>query len=226
MEQNLALSSSRLGAEIARDDVRTAFGGHLPTVELVVGKSHSESDDIKNFPPDTGFPGGSAPATTDSDMDKSITLQVQVPIWSSGGTHSRVKQSEYRWQAAKQRVERTSRETERLARDAYLGVMSEISRVQALQQALESSRTSLKATEAGYDVGTRTAIDVLAARQALVRAYTDFSRSRYDYMLNVLRLKQAAGLLDRKALEEVNSWLEAVAPGAPTVAPATTPPAQ
>jgi len=67
---------------------------------------------------------------------KSITLQVQVPIWSSGGTHSRVKQSEYRWQAAKQRVERTSRETERLARDAYLGVMSEISRVQALQQAL------------------------------------------------------------------------------------------
>src|SRR4030095_7422937 len=109
MEQNLALSSSRLGAEIARDDVRTAFGGHLPTVELVLGKSHSESDDIKDFPPDTGFPGGSAPATTDSDMDKSITLQVQVPIWSSGGTHSRVKQSEYRWQAAKQRVERVSR---------------------------------------------------------------------------------------------------------------------
>jgi outer membrane protein len=231
MEQNLALTSSRLGADIARDDVRTAFGGHLPTVDLVVGKSHSESADIKDFPPEPGFPGGSAPSNSDNDTDKSITLQVQVPIWSSGGTHSRVKQSEYRWQAAKQRVERTSRETERLARDAYLGVMSEISRVQALQQALESSRTSLKATEAGYDVGTRTAIDVLAARQALVRAYTDFSRSRYDYMLNVLRLKQAAGILDRKALEEVNTWLEAAAPGAPTVSPeiapniAPTPPA-
>ena len=56
-------------------------------------------------------------------------------------------------------------------------------------------------------MGTRTAIDVLAARQALVRAYTNYSRSRYDYMLNVLRLKQSAGLLDRKALEDVNSWL-------------------
>src|SRR6188768_1017478 len=233
MEQNLSLASSRLGAEIARDDVRTAFGGHLPTVDLVVGKSHNESADIKDFPPAPGFAGDSAPSSTDIDTDKSISLQVQVPIWSSGGTHSRVKQESYRWQAAKQRVERVSRETERTARDAYLGVMSEISRVQALQQALESSRTSLKATEAGYDVGTRTAIDVLAARQALVRAYTDFSRSRYDYMLNVLRLKQAAGLLDRKALEEVNTWLEAAAPGAPTVSPdiapniaPTPPPAQ
>jgi outer membrane protein len=223
MEQNLALTSSRLGAEIARDDVRTAFGGHLPTVDVVVGKSHSESDDFKTFPPGPGFAGGSGPSSTDSDTDKSVTLQVQVPIWSSGGTHSRVKQSSYRWQAAKQRVERVSRETERTARDAYLGVMSEISRVEALKQALESSRTALKATEAGYDVGTRTAIDVLAARQKLVQAYTNYSRSRYDYMLNVLRLKQSAGLLDRKALEEVNTWLE-VAP--PTTPPVVAPPAQ
>ena len=224
MEQNLSLTSSRLGADIARDDVRTAFGGHLPTVELVLGKSHSEFDDTEDFAPIPGvFDGGSAPRTSDDDTDQSITLQVQVPIWSSGGTHSRVKQQEYRWQAAKQRVERVSRETERTARDAYLGVMSEISRVQALHQALESNRTALKATEAGYDVGTRTAIDVLAARQALVQAYTNYSRSRYDYMLNVLRLKQSAGLLDRKALEEVNTWLETAPPAAPPVVP---PPAQ
>jgi outer membrane protein len=227
MEQNLALTSSRLGAEIARDNVRTAFGGHLPTVDLVVGKSHSESADVKDFPPAPGFAGDSAPSSTDIDTDKTISLQVQVPIWSSGGTHSRVKQESYRWQAAKQRVERVSRETERTARDAYLGVMSEISRVQALKQALESSRTALKATEAGYDVGTRTAIDVLATRRTLVQAYTNYSRSRYDYMLNVLRLKQAAGLLDRKALEDVNSWLETPPPPGTAPAPGTpTPPAQ
>jgi len=231
MEQNLALTSSRLGAEIARDNVRTAFGGHLPTVDLVVGKSHSESADVADFPAVPGvFDGGSVPSGRDTDIDKSIELQVQVPIWSSGGTHSRVKQESYRWQAAKQRVERVSRETERTARDAYLGVMSEISRVEALKQALESSRTALKATEAGYDVGTRTAIDVLATRRTLVQAYTNYSRSRYDYMLNVLRLKQAAGLLDRKALEDVNSWLEAPPPPGttptPVPAPTPTPPAQ
>ena len=228
MEQNLALSSSRLGAEIARDDVRTAFGGHLPSVDLVLGKSHSESDDIETFDPIPGqFDGGVAPSNQETDTDKSISLQVVVPIWSSGGTHSRVKQSSYRWQAAKQRVERVSRETERTARDAYLGVMSEISRVEALKQALESSRTALKATEAGYDVGTRTAIDVLAARQNLVQSYTNYSRSRYDYMLNILRLKQSAGILDRKALEDVNGWLELPPPPAnPPQAAPTTPPAQ
>jgi outer membrane protein len=215
MEQNLALTSSRLGAEIARDDVRTAFGGHLPTVDLVLGKSHNESADIAEFPAVPGvFDGGSVPTGRDTDVDKSISLQVFVPIWSSGGTHSRVKQQSYRWQAAKQRVERVSRETERTARDAYLGVMSEISRVQALKQALESSATALRATEAGYDVGTRTAIDVLAARRTLVAAQTAYSRSRYDYMLNVLRLKQSAGLLDRKALEDLNASLETPPPPA------------
>jgi outer membrane protein len=234
MEQNLSLTSSRLGADIARDDVRVAFGGHLPQIDLVVGKSHFETDDTQTFEPipERGFPGGSAASTSEGDTDKSIALQVTVPIWSSGGTHSRVKQSEYRWQAAKQRLERVSRETERTARDAYLGVLSEMSRVQALKQALESSATALRATEAGYDVGTRTAVDVLAARQNLVGSQTAYSRSRYDYMLNVLRLKQAAGILDRKALEDINSWLETPPPAAnpptidPNAQPGSPPPAQ
>ncbi len=220
MNQNLALTSSRLGADIARDDVRVAFGGHLPQIDLVVGKDHFESDDVQTFAPipDRGFPGGSAPSSQETDTDKSISLQVTVPIWSSGGTQSRVRASEFRWQAARQRLERVSRETERTARDAYLGVISEISRVTALKQALESSATALKATEAGYDVGTRTAVDVLDARRTLVQAQTNYSRSRYDYVLNVLRLKAAAGVLDRAAIEDVNSFLEQ--PPAPANPPA------
>jgi outer membrane protein len=228
MEQNLALTSSRLGADIARDDVRVQFGGHLPQVDLVVGKSHFERDQENEFGAVPGFPdGGTLNLNTESDTDKSISLQVTVPIWSSGGTQSRVRQSSYRWQAAKQRLERVSRETERTSRDAYLGVVSEISRVQALKQALESSATALRATEAGYDVGTRTAVDVLAARRTLVSSQTAYARSRYDYMLNVMRLKQSAGILDRKALEDVNGWLETPPPPAnpPTVDP-NTPPAQ
>ena len=224
MEQNLSLTSSRLGADIARDDVRVNFGGHLPQVDLTVGKSHTETDRTNTFGAVPGFPqGGTLNSSSDSDGDKSVVLSVTVPIWSSGGTQSRVRQSSYRWQAAKQRLERVSRETERTARDAYLGVVSEMSRVQALKQALESSATALRATEAGYDVGTRTAVDVLAARQQLVGAQTTYARSRYDYMLNVLRLKQSAGILDRKALEDVNASLENPPPPAnpPVVTPGT-----
>jgi outer membrane protein len=229
MEQNLALTSSRLGADIARDDVRATYGNFMPQVDLVVGKDHTESEFIQSFDPIPGrFAGGSALSSDERETDKSILLRVNVPIFASGGNLSRSRQASYRWQAAKQRLERVSRETERTARDAYLGVNSEISRVQALKQALESSQTALRATEAGYDVGTRTAVDVLTARQNLVGAYTNYSRSRYDYMLNVLRLKQAAGILDRKALEDMNGWLETPPPAAsPTlVDPAATPPAQ
>ena len=226
MEQNLSLTSSRLGADIARDDVRINFGGHLPQVDLTVGRSHSETERTNAFGTIPGFPnGGTLNSSSDGDVDKSVVLSVSVPIWSSGGTQSRVRQSSYRWQAAKQRLERVSRETERTARDAYLGVVSEMSRVQALKQALESSATALRATEAGYDVGTRTAVDVLAARQQLVGAQTTYARSRYDYMLNVLRLKQAAGILDRKALEDVNTSLETPPAPAnpPEVIPGTAP---
>ena len=135
-----------------------------------------------------------------------------MPLFAGGGTQSRVRQQEYLWQASRARLERTSRATERLARDAYLGVQSEISRVNALRQALQSARTALQATEAGYEVGTRTAVDVLDSRRRLVQAETDYSRSRYDYILNVLQLQLAAGNLDRETVEEVNTWLAAPAP--------------
>jgi outer membrane protein len=85
--------------------------------------------------------------------------------------------------------------------------MSDMSRVKALAQALESSRTALKATEAGYEVGTRTAVEVLDSRRTLAQAETNYSRSRYDYILSVLKLRLASGVLDRKLLEEVNGWL-------------------
>ena len=162
--------------------------------------------------------------STDGTVD-TVGVQLSVPIFSGGYTQSVVRQSQYRWIAAKERMTRVSRETERLARDAYLGVISEMARVSALKQALESSQTALKATEAGYDVGTRTAVDVLASRQALVQAQTNYARSRYDYILNVIRLRLAAGNLDEKTVAEINQWLEAAAtPTSPvTPAPEATP---
>ena len=87
-------------------------------------------------------------------------------------------------------------------------MISEISRVKALRQARESARTALKATEAGFDVGTRTTVDVLDSRRQLFVAEVNYARSRYDYIINVLLLKQAAGNLTADDLAEVNSWLK------------------
>jgi outer membrane protein len=103
-----------------------------------------------------------------------------------------------------------------------------MARVEALRQALESSQTSLKATEAGYEVGTRTSVDVLDARRLLVQAQTNYSQSRYDYLQTVIALRQAAGNLDEKTLQEMNSLLTVTTPTAPTDpnAPVIVPPAQ
>src|SRR5437016_4047536 len=211
LEQNLSLISSRLGAEIARDNARIAIGGHLPTLDLVAGRSFQRQGVNENF-------GGSFGYDTYFN-DRQIAVQLTVPIFSGGFTQSKVRQTQYLWIAAKEAVVQSSRATERQARDAYLGVISGIARVQALGQALESSQTALKATEAGYEVGTRTAVDVLNSRKTLVQAKTDYSGSRYDYIVSVLQLRLAAGNLDRAQLNEVNTWLtQAVAtfPAEPT----------
>jgi outer membrane protein len=215
LDQNLSLISSRLAADIARQNVRVAFGGHLPTIDIVASNSYSDATANEHLVGQDFDQNFSNVITR--NHDRQVSLQVTVPLFSGGLTQSRVRQSQYFWIAAKEQVVQTSRATERQARDAYLGVISGIARVQALRQALESSRTALEATEAGYEVGTRTALDVLNSRRTLVQAQTDYSGSRYDYILSVLQLRLAAGDLNFAQLANINRWLLAAAPTSPAV---------
>ncbi len=205
LEQNLRVISARLATDIAKQDVRVARSGHLPAVDIVASRSDQDYDGNQVGRTSAGIPTRS-PADQTQTSD-SIGIQVTVPIYSGGATSSRVRQQVYLHRAARERLERANRETERAARDAYLGVLSEISRVQALRQGLESSRTALQATEAGFEVGTRTTVDVLDARRRLFEAQTNYSRSRYDYLLNVLQLQLATGTLDKADLDGINSFL-------------------
>lgn len=211
LEQNLGLLSADIGADITRDDIRIARTGHYPTVDLVA--SRSDVDVVGEQRTAIRFGAATPPLSDPQPADfqttnDSIALQFSLPIFSGGGVSSQVREAVYRHRAAKERLERVARETERQTRDSYLGVISEISRVKALRQALESAQTALKATEAGFEVGTRTTVDVLAGRQQLLAAETEYARSRYDYILNVLRLKQAAGTLTVQDLARVNTWLD------------------
>ena len=104
-------------------------------------------------------------------------------------------------------MQRVTRETERQARDSYLGVQAEIARVNALEQAVASSQTALEATQAGFEVGTRTSVDVLISLRETFRTQRDYASARYEYVLNKLRLKQAAGILTADDLIEVNNSL-------------------
>jgi outer membrane protein len=209
LQQNLVLVSSRLAADIAREDISAARGGHFPSLDLVGSGYKATSNGV-----DTFSDGTSAGGTILNQTQRTIGLQLSFPLYSGGMVSSQVRQAVYQHRAAKERVERVARQTEHDARDSYLGVLSEISRVKALRRAVESNATSLRATESGYEAGTRTAVDVLQSRQLWVQAQTDYSRSRYDYMLNVLKLQQAAGTLSRQSLEKINSLLKDSPPAA------------
>jgi outer membrane protein len=203
LQQNLSLVSSRLAADIARENVSSARGGHFPSLDLVASgyKVNTDGNSINT----DGTPYGSS--TLDQNQ-RSIGIQLTFPLYSGGMVSSQVRQAVYQHRAAKERVERVARQTEHDARDSYLGVLSEISRVKALRRAVESNATALTATESGYEAGTRTAVEVLESRRLWIQAQTDYSRSRYDYMINVLKLQQAAGILSEQSLSRLNSLLK------------------
>jgi len=221
LRQNLTLIASRLAADVARDNVHIAFGGHLPTISLVASRSFNSDGVDESI---VGIGEFNLPSWSN---DRQIGLEVTVPIFSGGGTEARVHQAQYQWIAAKDAMEQASRSTQQQARDAYLGVISGIAHVQALQQALTSSQTAYRATEAGYRVGTQTEVDVLNALSTLVQAKTNYASSRYAYITSVVQLRFAAGTLDPNEVQAINRWLTApssVSPGAITPE-AMTPPA-
>ncbi len=215
LEQNLLLITGRLSSEIARDNISIQRSSRLPSINLSGSLSQSGSDTVRynnliTNPPclqDPPCPPTQTPSRSDSES-YSFALNLRVPIYTGGFNSSRIQQAVYEHRGSIEALERIARQTEREARDAYLSVISEISRVRALAQAVQSTRTALRATEAGFEVGTRTTVDVLTSQNTLRRAETTFARSRYDYILNVLRLKLAAGSLSIADLEEVNGWLE------------------
>lgn len=200
-EQNLALTAARLNAEIARQEIDSRRSGHYPTLDLVA----TRSDFDREF--ERSNEGGPFNDVFNNQTSDSIALEFRIPLFSGGRTSAQVREAVYLHRAAKEQLQRVARETERQARDAYLGVVADISRVKALRQALSSSRTALEATEAGFEVGTRTTVDVLAAQQQLLSAATNYRRARYDYLLNVLNLKQAAGILRIQDLEDIDTIL-------------------
>jgi outer membrane protein len=210
LSQNLALVSQRLATDIADDQIDIDRGNRLPTLSLSASYNESLTDSVSTvFGTGTQFPGGqSIRPSTQEPQGRNWSIDLRFPIFTGGANRSRIQQSVYLHRAATETLERIARQTERQTRDAYLGVTSAISRVGALRQAVESNRTALRATEAGFEVGTQTTVDVLNTQNQLRRAETEYSRSRYQYMLDILSLKQAAGSLTVTDLEQLDSWLQ------------------
>jgi outer membrane protein len=217
LDQNLAVIAARLGVDVATRNVRIAESGHLPTVDLFASYGQTDRTATQTnqaFDP-SGTLGTGDKVTGAADSNSTtdaIGLRVTIPVFSGGGTSSKVRQQVYLQRASREKLEGTMRSAERQTRDAYLGVIAEKARVQALKQSVKSNQTALEATEAGFEVGTRTTVDVLDARRRLFDAQSQYARSRYDYLINLVTLKSASGGLVPQDLANINVFLTQPAP--------------
>jgi outer membrane protein len=200
--QNLRVAAASAAVDTAREEIDRQAAGHFPTLDLV-GR-HGFNTNFGNV--DVGTI--SSPFSDEIDETFSIGLELAVPIFSGGAVVSRTHEAAERHQQAIEQREQARRESYRRTRVAFLGVMAGISRIKALKQAVQSSMVSVASTKAGLEVGTRTAVDVVVTEQALFRARRDYARARYDYLLDTLRLKFAAGTLTTGDLAAVNGFLE------------------
>ncbi len=192
IEQNLDISAANFSLETARKEIKKQHAGHLPTVDIVASHGYDS----------TGGRFGS----TRTDRS-SIGLELNVPIYSGGFVSSKTREAHEQYNFAMHYLEKARRTAQRNTREAYLGVISGISQVNALKQAVISSETALTATEAGFEVGTRTAVDVVASQRATSKARRDYSNAKYNYILNTLKLKRSAGTLSPDDLNLINAWL-------------------
>jgi outer membrane protein len=206
LEQNLNLIAARLGVDIAKSDLRIAQSGHMPTVDLYAATGEFDvSADQTNIDRASGV-RTTGPADADGSEDV-VGVEVVLPIFTGGVTRSRVREQVQLHRAARERLEANIRAAERATRDAYLTSMADRERVAALRQTVASTQSAQRATERGVEVGTRTTVDLLEARRRAFEAERDYARSRYDYLINNVRLRSTAGVLLPEDLKQINDHL-------------------
>ena len=213
--RNLSLLTARLSQDLAREQIRYAQDGHLPTLGLTASTGASK----------TTYSGHNTNTQEYDDRhlgQSQIGLNFSLPIYSGGSVTSQVKQAQYNFVGASEQLESAHRSVVQNVRSSFNNVNASISAINALKQAVVSSQSSLDAMEAGYQVGTRTIVDVLDATSRLYQAKENLSKARYTYLINQLNIKSALGTLNESDLAALNSTLGKPVPTVPdTVAPET-----
>ncbi len=201
LKHNKPLSSAQASVTAAEYDVIKKHSGHAPTVDLF-----ASIDNIKTDAGDGNRFESSSNLTSDSESE-TIGLRVTIPLYSGGLTSSQARESRHRLDASTSHLEQTTRNVTASIKNGYRNVVNDIKRIEVINLTLDSTKRALKSTEEGYADGNRNIFDVLQAQRSLFSARRDLSNARYDYIINSLKLKQIAGILDAEDLIIVNDWL-------------------
>jgi outer membrane protein len=198
VQNNLNIQIQQDALKLAEQEVARANAGHLPTLDAVANLTESYS----NGSPSVFSAGNDLRSAT-------IGLQLQIPLYAGGAITSRARQAVLNKQKAQDDIEIARRKTDLETQRAYFNLNTSIAQIKALEQALTSSQSQLESTQLGYEVGVRTSVDVLNSQQQLFSAKRDLLQARYNYLVNIIRLKSAAGLVNESDLEDINQQLVA-----------------
>lgn len=190
---NKQLIASKHAVNTAQTAIDLQRAAKQPVVDLVAKQTGSNSESRAELDPQI--------------YGASVGVQVSMPLYTGGAISSKIREAQHNFQQAQQQYEFQDRTTEQQARNAFLTVQSSISQAKANQRALSSAETAAEATKAGFEVGTRTAVDVLTTLRNVFSARRDYANARYTYLLNTLKLRQAAGTLTDQDIVAMNQFM-------------------
>lgn len=193
-QQNLHLQSAEVGSQISQQNVAINRAARMPTVNLTGQYGYNSTPNQFN-------------GLRNSTVNGSIGLELSVPLYTGGRISAKSRQAAFQYQQTQNDVENLRRQVQQGTANDYRGVITSVSEITAYEQAVESARTSLAATEAGYQVGTRTIVDVLNAQIQVFSAMANFLNARYGYLTSSLQLKSDTGQLSIKDLTAINDQL-------------------
>ncbi|MEK9988910.1 MAG: TolC family outer membrane protein [Halieaceae bacterium] len=210
LENNNQLAAARFAEEAARQNATALKMGHAPTVTATyryqdtetTGSIRQDPESLFNFDPDS------------DQTNETWQIRFDVPLFAGGSISANRRRAAEQFNVARESRINLTRNTVTQARSLHMTVMSDVSRVKARKQSIVSSQSALDATQAGYEVGTRNIVDVLNAQNKLFAAQRDYANSRYDFVINSLRLKEVAGTLSPEDIARLEGFL--LAPPAAT----------
>lgn len=208
LANNNRLAAARFAEESAHQAAKANRLEHAPKVTATYRYADTETEGTRAANPEPIFLVQPESQQTQEVMQ----LRIDMPLFTGGRLSANRRRTQQEYIAARESRINLMRTTVTEARSLHMTVLSDVARVAARKQSIKSSQSALDATEAGYEVGTRNIVDVLNAQNVLFSAERDYANSRYDFIVNTLRLKENAGTLSPEDVARLDAFLMQPAP--------------
>ena len=210
LANNNQLAAVRFAEEAARQNATASKMGHTPTISATYRYADTETSGSISQDPPSVF---NLPPESEQTQE-TWQIRLDLPLLSGGAISANRRRAAEQFNVARESRINLTRTTVTQTRSLHMTVMSDVTRVKARKQSIVSSQSALDATQAGYEVGTRNIVDVLNAQNTVFAAQRDYANSRYDFVINSLRLKEVAGTLSPEDILRLEHFL--FTPPAPT----------